>query len=105
MSRHQPDTPHCTPDLNREQRLGFAEVVYCPGKTDEQLRTMADTLFAAHSNVIATRATPDQMALLQAVEPAVETNELGRVAYLHRDRRVIGRGTVAIVTAAAPFEA
>ena len=99
MSRHEPNAPHCTPDLNREQRLGFAEVVYCPGKTDEQLRTMAETLFAAHSNVIATRATPGQMALLQDVEPAVEINELARVAYVHRDRRVVGRGTISIVTA------
>lgn len=99
MSPDDASTPHCTPDLEREKRLGFAEVVYCPGKTDEQLRTMAKTLFTAHRNVIATRATPSQMALLQDVEPAVEINELGRVAYLHRDRHIVGRGTVAIVTA------
>ena len=99
MTRPESSTRHCTPDLDREERLGFAEVVYCPGKTDEQLRTMAETLFAAHRNVIATRATASQMALLQDIEPDVQLNELGRVAYLHRDERIVGQGTIAIVTA------
>lgn len=87
------------PDLDRESRIGFAEVIYCPGKTDEQLRVAAAALFGAHANVLATRATPAQAALLQELDPAVEYNASGRVAYLHRDRRIRGRGVVLVLSA------
>lgn len=88
-----------TPDLDREQRIGFAEVIYCPGKSDEQLRTAAGALFAAHDNVIASRATPAQADLLRALAPDLCYNETGKVAYIHRDRTIRGRGTIAVVTA------
>jgi len=89
----------CVPDLDREKRIGFAEVIYCPGKSEEQLRQAASALFGAHSNVIASRATAEQAALLRSIADDVEYNELGRTAYVHRDKSVRGRGTVAVVSA------
>ena len=88
---------HCVPDIDREGRIGFAEVIYCPGKTPEQLRTAAAALFSAHSNVIASRATPEQAALLKELDPRVEYNEPARTAYLHRDKRITGLGPIAVV--------
>lgn len=89
----------CVPDLNREQRIGFAEVIYCPGKSDEQLRAAAKALFAHHRNVIATRATPEQAALLQDMEPEVEFDPVARLAFLRRDRQEYGHGVIAVVCA------
>lgn len=94
-----PESPHCVPDVERERRIGFPEVIYSPGKTDEQLRTVARALFAAHPNVLATRATPAQAALLREVDARVSYNELGRVAYLHLDQTLRGRGEIAVVSA------
>jgi hypothetical protein len=91
--------PPVVPDTDRERRLGFAEVIYCPGKSPAQLRAAAAALFAAHRNVLATRATAEQGALLQSLESAVEYNATGRVAFLHRDRRIRGRGIVLVITA------
>jgi len=90
---------HCVPDFDRERRTGFAEVIYCPGKSDEQLCTAAKSLFAAHRNVIASRATPEQAALLRDMCLDVQYNEAGRIAYLHRDKTVRGDGIIAIVSA------
>lgn len=92
-------TPHTCPDLEREERIGFAEVIYCPGKTDEQLQSMAAALFGNHKNVLATRATPEQAALLQALDNDAEYNELARVIFIHRDHEDRGRGRVAVVSA------
>jgi len=92
-------TPQCDLDFDREKRLGFAEVIYCPGKTDAQLRTAAAGLFARHQNVLATRATPEQGALLCELDPEVVYNPLGRIAYIQRDRTRRGRGYIVIVTA------
>ncbi|MBN2449431.1 MAG: nickel pincer cofactor biosynthesis protein LarB [Lentisphaeria bacterium] len=101
MARQQSDDPpsHCVPDLDRERRIGFPEVIYCPGKSDEQLLAAAAPLFAAHPNVIASRAGPEQAAALQHLDPRVRYNALGRTAYLHEDRRLRGRGMVAVVSA------
>ncbi|MFA5205368.1 MAG: nickel pincer cofactor biosynthesis protein LarB [Lentisphaeria bacterium] len=91
--------PECRPDLDRERRLGFAEVIYCPGKSDAQLRAAATALFQAHRNVLATRATPEQAALLCALDPAARHNAAGRVVWLRRDRTIRGRGPVLVISA------
>ncbi len=99
MTEPAREPPHIVPDLDREKRTGFPEVIYCPGKTDQQLRTAARALFSAHPNVLATRALPEQAALLQELADDVRYNDLGRVAYIRRDPRILGRGTIAVVTA------
>ncbi|MDX9978440.1 MAG: nickel pincer cofactor biosynthesis protein LarB [Lentisphaeria bacterium] len=90
---------HCVPDLDRQDRIGFAEVVYCPGKTDAQLREVCSALFAAHRNVLASRATPEQAAVIQALDPRVQYNAPGRMVYLHEDQTILGRGAIAVVSA------
>lgn len=92
-------TPACVPDLDRERRIGFPEVIYCPGKTDEQLLAAAGALFAAHPNVIASRATPHQAERLRELDSRVQYNVAGRMAFLHEDRQVRGRGVIAVVSA------
>lgn len=89
----------CVPDLQREQRLGFAEVVYCSGKSDGQLQEIAKALFVAHKNVLATRCSPEQFALLQKIAPQLQYNPTARIAYLHTDRTIYGQGVVAVVSA------
>ena len=95
----QKSTPHTCPDLDREARIGFAEVIYCPGKTEQQLESMGRALFTNHRNVLATRATPKQAEILKHIARDVEYNELARVVYLHRDKTIKGRGGIAVVSA------
>jgi NCAIR mutase (PurE)-related protein len=99
MNSQRRDGAHIFPDFEREERTGFAEVIYCPGKTDRQLQEVGQALFASHRNVLATRATPEQAKILQAVAPDVQYNADGRVVYVHRDQCVRGLGKVAVVSA------
>lgn len=87
------------PDFDREQRLGFPEVIYCPGKSDDQLRDMAAALFKRHTTVIATRATAEQAEVLREVDSAVAYHQRGCVAYLKRDEAEPCAGPVAVVSA------
>ena len=89
----------CFPDLDREQRIGFAEVIYCPGKTPEQLRELAEALFAKHKNVLATRASPEQAELLQQINADVRYDATARVAYLQKEKTIRGRGLILVVAA------
>jgi NCAIR mutase (PurE)-related protein len=91
--------PEVHADLEREDRIGFAEVIYCPGKSDAQLRDAAGKLFAAHANVLATRATPEQAALLLSLAPDAQHNPIARVVFTHRDKTPRGAGTVLVVSA------
>lgn len=90
---------HVTPDFDREERIGFPEVIFCPGKSDEQLREAGGHLFGAHANVIASRATPNQAAVLRDVVPDLQYNEVGRTAFVRRNPAERGRGVIAVVSA------
>jgi pyridinium-3,5-biscarboxylic acid mononucleotide synthase len=56
-------------DLDRAERRGYPEAVYGPGKTDEQLVTIAQGVAAAEARTLFTRLTPAQADVLRAVLP------------------------------------
>jgi len=65
-------------DLHRGLRQGLPEVVFCPGKTAEQITEIMRRLFAEHDLVLATRATPE---IAQAVK-----QDLAGVVYHEQSR-------------------
>lgn len=81
--RHLPyqDLGFAKVDMHRGIRQGMAEVIFCPGKTSQQIVEIARTLVANHKLVLATRATPDQAnGVLSAWnEQGATYHELGRV--------------------------
>jgi len=56
-------------DTHRAIRTGVPEVVYCPGKTDEQVASIMHRLAAHSDRVLATRATAAQFAAVRARVP------------------------------------
>jgi len=57
-----------TPDHLRARRTGFPEVIFCPGKTDAQIASIAVSIAKRSPVVLATRATPEVAeALARAV--------------------------------------
>src|SRR5262249_1320846 len=62
-------------DHHRALRTGFPEVIYCPGKTHEQVLAIADRLLQRSSKVLATRADANTaQALLTAHPPGPYPN-------------------------------
>lgn len=91
--------PHSNPDHDRERRCGFSEVIYCPGKTVDQLKEIFSSLMEKHNNVIASRISPEQWEPLRQLNPEIEYNPTARMAYLHRDKKLKGVGEILIVSA------
>ncbi|MCP4634345.1 MAG: nickel pincer cofactor biosynthesis protein LarB [candidate division Zixibacteria bacterium] len=91
--------PHSNPDFEREKRCGFSEVIYCPGKTDEQLRAIFKKLIEHHDNVIASRISPSQYEIIKDLHTEIIHNEIARIAYVHRDKSINGKGDVLVVSA------
>jgi NCAIR mutase (PurE)-related protein len=72
------EPPAVNLDLDRHRRCGFPEVIYGPGKTNEQLREIVKTLVDHRERVLATRLTSIQAASLLAAFPKGQHNELAR---------------------------
>ena len=72
-------------DHHRALRQGFPEVVFCPGKTTEQVvRAMAE-LARVSPNVLASRATPEIYRAVKEALPDVRYNERARLVILERE--------------------
>ncbi len=87
-------------DSHRSIRRGIPEAVYCPGKTTEQIAAILRRMVESRSIALATRASPEVFAELEA--------RLGGIplAYHERARLVVAgkapvarRGNVLVVTA------
>ena len=74
-----------TLDHHRPLRTGFPEVIYCEGKTAEQVALIAERLAARSPRLLGTRATEDQYK--QAVQhlPDLEWNKQARCLWLDRE--------------------
>jgi NCAIR mutase (PurE)-related protein len=89
-----------TIDHNRALRQGFPEVIYCPGKTVDQIVTIAERIAERHDGFLATRAEPAVRSALGERFPAAALNELGRTVWLAPEQPAPrGTGDVLIVTA------
>ena len=90
------DTGYARIDHHRELRRGFPEVIFCQGKTPEQIQGIATRIIKHGSDLLATRCTPEQFAAVaDSIEGAVY-HEDGRLFAVKQseDRE---KGFVAVV--------
>lgn len=86
-------------DHDREQRLGFPEVVFCEGKTTEQVVSICQSIANVSQRFLATRANDLQRLALAAAFPNAEVNDLARTVYLSSDSTPLLSGTVLVAAA------
>ena len=86
-------------DHHRQLRKGFPEVLYCPGKTLQQIVDIAGIIVSAGSTLFATRATGEIYLALKKVYPRVRFDKIARIVFIQRKKVVAGKGLILIVTA------
>ena len=87
-------------DLQRQQRCGFPEVVYCAGKTVSQSADILRLLMKKYDNVIGTRADKAVYDMLAPDIAAVQYDELAHMVYQWNDKTVQnGDRVIAVITA------
>lgn len=85
-------------DTQREIRSGYPEVVYCSGKADEHLLRIYEALYRENGEVLGTRASKEQYALVQKSIPAIHYDTISRILKIEKpDKAHIGR--IAVCTA------
>ena len=85
-------------DTHRRLRSGFAEVVFCSGKADDYLVGIFQRLAAEEGEVLGTRATPAQAALVQAACPGATYDPISRLLKLEKHNKPL-HGNIAVCTA------
>lgn len=82
-------------DSHREIRQGFAEVVFCSGKSDEYLVEIFKKLYDIHGEVMGTRASAHQYELVKQQMPNVQYDPESRILKIEKiDKEHIGRVVV-----------
>lgn len=79
-------------DHHRKLRQGFEEVIYCSGKTSDQLTKIYHRLNEEQIDVLGTRASKEQYEAVRAVVPDVKYDETSKILRLfHRPRGKSGK--------------
>ena len=88
-------------DHHRQIRRGFPEVIYCPGKTTEQIIEIFSNLAEKGDNVLATRAEEGVFDALAETKkfPEIRYEKLARAIVLEQKKIEPSRTVVPIVTA------
>jgi NCAIR mutase (PurE)-related protein len=86
-------------DTDRLRRRGFPEVIFCQGKTPEQVTGIVKALHEAGQNVLATRASREQADAVKKDFPKSRYHEAARVITLETRARTRPVGCVVVLSA------
>lgn len=85
-------------DTHRKLRSGFAEVVFCSGKADEHLIQIYERIYEAEGEVLGTRASKEQAALIQEKFKEAGYDPLSRILKIEKKEKA-RVGKIAVCTA------
>ncbi len=82
------DLPFAKIDHHRALRQGFPEVVFCLGKTVNQVVTIIESLGKYNQNILATRATPVMYEEVRKLLPDAEYYESAQLLCIRREKLI-----------------
>lgn len=86
-------------DHHREIRTGYPEIVFCEGKTTQQVKQIFGHISETGQNVIGTRASKEKYDAVMSIAPDAEWHEEARIISIIKSRRKPAPNPIAVVTA------
>jgi hypothetical protein len=86
-------------DHHRELRKGFPEIIYGPGKTDQQILKIAREIVKKGCSLLITRVEPGTFKKIKKGIPKACYNPLAKTVYLKQKSLITGKGKIIILTA------
>ncbi len=86
-------------DIDRKRRRGFAEVIYCPGKTKVHLKGIARQLIKNKQDLLLTKLQKDTFLYLKKSIPKLKYNSLARLGYFLQKQKLTKKTEVAVISA------
>lgn len=93
------DLGFATIDNHRHVRVGYPEVIYCEGKTVEQVRDIVAYMLEGDSNILATRANEEMYNEVKKICKEAEYNKLGRTITIRKEEFKPKDSYIAVVCA------
>jgi pyridinium-3,5-biscarboxylic acid mononucleotide synthase len=88
-----------TLDSHRSLRQGIPEVLFCPGKSLDQIVQIADRLLRQHGGLLATRATEEIHGAIARLDRSADYNATARTVVIRHERNRATTGTVLVISA------
>jgi pyridinium-3,5-biscarboxylic acid mononucleotide synthase len=86
-------------DNHREMRTGYPEIIYCAGKSVEQVREIFRVMSLNESNVIGTRANDEMYQAVLNVSSEAAYYPVARIISLQKKKPEVPETRIAIITA------
>ncbi|MCG2712146.1 MAG: nickel pincer cofactor biosynthesis protein LarB [Candidatus Omnitrophica bacterium] len=98
LDRKKPCTARI--DISREERRGFPEVIYCPGKTAAQIKNIAVCILRHNDTLLLTRASRKIYTYLKESIPDLKYNSQANLIYLcKKKKKNQSRGKILVLSA------
>jgi len=86
-------------DTHRSLRKGFPEVIFCPGKTNEQIVGIVERMARHEGRVMAARASPEVAEAVRRKFPQAVYHPSARIVTLGPPAAVTGKGKLLVISA------
>lgn len=86
-------------DNHREIRVGYPEVIYCAGKTVEQVKSIIEFMLTKDNNILATRASEEMYNSVKEICPEARYNKLGKTITIKKREEKLTDSYIVIVSA------
>jgi NCAIR mutase (PurE)-related protein len=98
MSDTTTPSPDVRLDFERPQRKGIGEVIYCPGKSNSQMISIAQSVRSKGINTAFSRMSPEQAELVSGGKPALDYDPISKLGVI-KFADVEPVGVVAVLSA------
>ncbi len=86
-------------DNHRELRIGYPEIIYCAGKTTEQVKSIFNYILGSDRNILATRATEEMFGAVKGICPEAIYHKEARVITVIKKVIRPAKSSIAVLTA------
>jgi len=86
-------------DHHREMRTGYPEIVYCAGKTVEQVKEIFRVMATRENNVIGTRSNNEMYEAVKGILPEAVFYPVARIISLQNKKPEAPESRIAVITA------
>lgn len=93
------DLGHTKVDNHRELRRGYPEVVFCEGKTAEQVQNIMEYMATRKVNILGTRANREKYEAVKKSLPSAKFNELAKTITVELEKKKVTKSYIAVLTA------
>ncbi|KZL93612.1 nickel pincer cofactor biosynthesis protein LarB [Clostridium magnum] len=93
------DLGYAVIDNHREIRVGYPEVIYCAGKTVDQVKGIVSFMLTKENNILGTRATVEMYEAIKEICPDAKYNKLSKTIIIKRKEVKEMDSYIAVITA------